>query len=315
MSKRPLIESLDDTESHKEVKQIEYHYLGKEYNRNYTLYYNDIAIVVHDSILVNASTWFANTIERQQGAEKQMTLPSPICHASSQQLLTFLGFLYNPTISSMNIRHVMLHLELAVYFEAGYLIKSFEKELLQQMTCNTTLLCRVGSYIDAKDSQGQWCPAQVIDEMQNGAIHVHYIGWADRWNETIAEADIRTRTRQFNTSPYSTRNHYKEKRIYPGTDSRLQADENLISLLLLGDKLNCPAIFNHGLNAIRKCAQSTMAWEPIVLHGLIKELSKPGLQSLVFELLAKADYHYYGWRDTFNSLTSVKDDPEEKKEP
>jgi hypothetical protein len=47
-----------------------------------------------------------------------------------------------------------------------------------------------GDLIDAKDDRGKWCVAEIVNvDMEKNSIFIHYIGWADKWNEWIKMND------------------------------------------------------------------------------------------------------------------------------
>ncbi|GAB5365438.1 hypothetical protein AAMO2058_001057900 [Amorphochlora amoebiformis] len=48
-----------------------------------------------------------------------------------------------------------------------------------------------GDHCDCKDSRGDWCPAVVVgvdDDKKDPIVHIHYVGWTDRWDEHIPYA-------------------------------------------------------------------------------------------------------------------------------
>jgi kynurenine formamidase len=47
-----------------------------------------------------------------------------------------------------------------------------------------------GDLIDVKDSRKQWCVAEILKvELEEGKILIHYVGWSDKWNESIKMND------------------------------------------------------------------------------------------------------------------------------
>ena len=52
---------------------------------------------------------------------------------------------------------------------------------------NEPLPYKVGQWIDAKDTMGDWLEAQVM-EIANGKLLIHYNGWCSRWDEWVDPA-------------------------------------------------------------------------------------------------------------------------------
>ena len=91
-------------------------------------------------------------------------------------------------------------------------------------------LLKKGQWVDVKDTVDQWLDAQIMDvKPDNSEVFIHYIGWADRWDEWIPMNSprimpFRYHTRQSVINDYTS--PFPNKRIEINNNSLINNCDN-----------------------------------------------------------------------------------------
>ena len=101
-------------------------------------------------------------------------------------------------------------------------------------------ILKKGQWVDVKDTVDQWLDAQVMDvKPDNSEVFIHYIGWAERWDEWIPMNSPRIMPFRFHTRQ-SVINDYTS----PFPNKKIEINNNSLINNISNDKNNFLSIFN-----------------------------------------------------------------------
>src|SRR5690348_12381039 len=112
---------------------------------------------------------------------------------------------------------------------------------------------------------------------------------------------------------YATDDIWKRAREQFINDGYSSHDTANIDLIILGDELKCEMIFDSALSLLRKMFNANVKWDAIIIHEMLKQLSKESLQSIVWEFLTRGTLDsYIKWKSL--QKQERKEEEEKKQE-
>lgn len=317
-NKRP-IDSLDDTDtssssSSKEAKVsspsdvIEF---GGEYGRDCTVIYQTLQIRCHSGFLTNVSVFFQDFIK---AGELVCTLPSSL-GATERQMQRFFDLLYSPEKTvDVPIQDIYMHTFIANYLHCQWILLCCEAGMTAAFKAGIHARFP-SSLVDAKDSHGDWYPAQIV-HIKNEVAKIHFFGWSNRHDEQINCKS--SRICDYGTEFYQ---HEEVDRMV----TCMTNEQLVLEYLLVSDEFGFERLFNTIIDGLN------LPMSQFIIHELITKLSPHGIKSLLFRIAIsdskpeRLRFHkeepriassmtYNEWKKTATIVYPEVDDDDEKEE-